>query len=263
MPRANRHYIPGYVWHITHRCHKKEFLLKFVRDRRRWMEWLFEAKKRYGLCILNYMVTSNHIHLLVADNGKRDIIPKSVQLIAGRTGQEYNQRKNRKGAFWEDRYHATAVAFDEHLNKCMLYIDMNMVRAGVVTHPEEWPFCGYYEIQNPRQRYSLIDYRRLISLLQMKDKDDLQQSCKNRIDDALESEKLSRESEWTESVAVGSKSFIEATVKKLGIRAKGRKVIETSKSYELREPSVAYGIDFTPKSGALSLENTYFWADFG
>ncbi len=32
MPRAKRHYIPGYVWHTTHRCHKKEFLLKFVRD---------------------------------------------------------------------------------------------------------------------------------------------------------------------------------------------------------------------------------------
>ena len=34
MARANRHYIPGYVWHITHRCHKKEFLLKFARDNR-------------------------------------------------------------------------------------------------------------------------------------------------------------------------------------------------------------------------------------
>ncbi len=33
MPRANRHYIPGYIWHLTHRCHKKEFLLKFARDR--------------------------------------------------------------------------------------------------------------------------------------------------------------------------------------------------------------------------------------
>ncbi len=80
MPRANRYYIPGYVWHITHRCHKKEFLLKFARDRRQWVEWLFEAKKRYGLCILNYMVTSNHIHLLVADEGKRDTIPRSIQL---------------------------------------------------------------------------------------------------------------------------------------------------------------------------------------
>ncbi len=65
MPRANRHYIPGYVWHITHRCHKKEFLLKFGRDRRRWLWWLFEAKKRFGFSVLNYSITSNHIHLLV------------------------------------------------------------------------------------------------------------------------------------------------------------------------------------------------------
>jgi REP element-mobilizing transposase RayT len=23
MARAKRHYIPGYIWHITHRCHKR------------------------------------------------------------------------------------------------------------------------------------------------------------------------------------------------------------------------------------------------
>ncbi len=35
MPRANRHSLPNHIWHIAHRCHKKEFLLKFARDRRR------------------------------------------------------------------------------------------------------------------------------------------------------------------------------------------------------------------------------------
>ena len=35
MPRANRCFLPGHVWHITHRCHKQEFLLKFARDRQR------------------------------------------------------------------------------------------------------------------------------------------------------------------------------------------------------------------------------------
>ena len=261
MPRANRHYIPGYVWHITHRCHKKEFLLKFGRDRRLWIKWLFEAKKRYGLSVLNYMVTSNHIHLMVSDNGGRDTIPKSIQLIAGRMGQEYNQRKVRKGAFWEERYHATAVAFDEHLFKCMVYIDMNMVRAGVVDHPEEWLFCGYNEIQNPRQRYSLIDYPRVISLLQMKDLDELQESCRNRVEQSLLSRDQSRDIKWTESIAVGSKSFIETTIKKLGIRAKGRKVVGSNKSYELREPAVPYGGNFTHKNGQLRHQNTYFWND--
>jgi REP-associated tyrosine transposase len=37
------------------------------------------------------------------------VISQNIQLIAGRTAQEYNQRKNRQGAFWEDRYHATAA----------------------------------------------------------------------------------------------------------------------------------------------------------
>jgi putative transposase len=75
-------------------------LLKFSKDKRRWLRWLFEAKKRYGISILNYTVTSNHVHGLVVDDGERDVIPNSIQLIAGRTGQEYNRRKNRKGAFW-------------------------------------------------------------------------------------------------------------------------------------------------------------------
>lgn len=61
--------------------------------------------------MLNYVVTSNHIHLLVQDQGNSEIA-KSLQLAAGRTGQEYNQRKGRLGAFWQDRYHATAVDTD-------------------------------------------------------------------------------------------------------------------------------------------------------
>ena len=72
-----------------------------------------------------------------------------MQLIAARTGQEYNIRKQTKGAFWEDRYHATAIEKNSHLTHRLVYIDLNMVRAGVVDHPKMWPFCGYNEIQNP------------------------------------------------------------------------------------------------------------------
>nr|ABY56078.1 hypothetical protein [uncultured bacterium pFosPlaG] len=59
MARANSHYIPNYMWHITQRCHKKDFLLKFSKDKKRWLYWLSEAKKRFGLRILNYAITSN------------------------------------------------------------------------------------------------------------------------------------------------------------------------------------------------------------
>ena len=132
MPRANRYFLPGYLWHITHRCHRREFLLRFIRDRRRYLHWLFEAKKRQDLTILNYMVTSNHIHLLVEGGEDREAIPRGMQLAAGRSGQQYNMRKHREGAFWQGRYHATAVESGEHLRRCMAYIDLNMVRARVV-----------------------------------------------------------------------------------------------------------------------------------
>ncbi len=69
------------------------------------------------------MVASNHIHLLAPDN-PGNAIPKSTQLIAGRTGQKFNQRKSTKGAFREDRYYATAVETSGHLIRCIVYMEL-------------------------------------------------------------------------------------------------------------------------------------------
>lgn len=206
MPRAKRTYLPGYVWHLTHRCHNREFLLKFERDRARWCHWLFEARKRYDLSVLNYIVTSNHIHLLVRDS-KRDCIARSMQLIAGRVAQEYNRRKSRRGAFWEDRYFATAVSTDHHLIRCMVYIDLNMIRAGMVRHPSQWKACGYNEIQTPRLRYRIIDFEALCELTGSKEAVDFSRRHRSWVETELAKEALGRQSEWTEARAVGPESF--------------------------------------------------------
>jgi putative transposase len=60
------------------------------------LRWVFEAKKRFGLSVLDYMVTCNHVHLLIKDTGP-NVIARSMQLIAGRTGQEYNQSQKTAG----------------------------------------------------------------------------------------------------------------------------------------------------------------------
>lgn len=169
MARAKRHYVPDQIWHITQRCHKRDFLLKFKHDRHRWIQWLFEAKRRFGLVVLNYVATSNHTHLIVKDDSDQKIIPQAVGLVAGRTAQEYNRRKRRKGAFWEDRYHSTAIENRGHLLRCLVYIDLNMVRAGVVDHPSKWPHSGYNEIQAPRRKNIIIAYDRLRELAGFKD----------------------------------------------------------------------------------------------
>ena len=259
MARAKRHFIPGYIWHITHRCHKREFLLKFARDRRRWLYWLYQARKRYGLTILNYTVTSNHIHLLVADVGDRQAIPKSIKLVAGRTGQEYNKRKNSKGAFWEDRYHATAVEEGDHLLRCLVYIDLNMVRAGVVTHPSMWPFCGYNDIQNPRKKNVLINYEKLRTLLGTDSYNSMRVHYKGWIEDFLGSREILRDDKWTGSIAVGSKAFVEKLKSLLIGSVSGRKIREDEEDYQLREPSVPYKVNFRAENDDIGLENSCFW----
>jgi len=205
------------------------------------------------------MVTSNHIHLLVIDGEDSLTIPRSIQLVAGRTAQEYNKRKRRKGAFWEDRYHATAVQTGEHLQRCMAYIDLNMVRARVVTHPAEWECCGYTAIQNPPERYRVIDPNRLAELLRFKSSEELAAQQKTWVGSVSEGTGKRCESKWTESIAVGDQTFLEDVIKRLGIKARYRKVIEENGVCTLREPRVPYKPHFHPKNGPLSIQNSYLW----
>jgi len=71
------------VFHLTHRCHNRVFLLKFARA--------------------------------------------------------YNRRKNPSNAFWGDNFHATLVEDGRYLWRCLCYIELNMVRCGVVAPPRIRP----------------------------------------------------------------------------------------------------------------------------
>jgi putative transposase len=235
MPRANRYYLPGAVWHITHRCHDRQFLLRFERDRRRWRYWLYEARKRYGLTVLNYIATSNHVHLLMQDTAPGTIW-RGMQLLAGRTAQEYNQRKSRKGAFWDDRYFATAVENDEHLVRCLVYIDLNMVRAGVVSHPAQWQVSGYHEIQTPPQRYRIIDEGALCRLTQISGGTALRAAHRQWVACCLSEHRLERDPKWTAAIAVGSEGYVSRMKGLLGPRAYHRSIDEGSdETFVIRE----------------------------
>jgi len=259
LARAKRHYIPGHVWHITHRCHKREFLFKFAKDRHRWLQWLYEARKRYSLVILNYVVTSNHIHLLVQDANGQNVIPNSIQLVAGRTGQEFNNRKKRKGAFWEDRYHATAIETGEHLLRCLVYVDLNMVRAGVVSHPEQWSHGGYNEIQHPRRKNILIDYEALSRLSGFDNFESFQSAHRLWVQSALSDNETKRVDCWTQSIATGSQSFVETVKSQMRSIAIGRRVRKKAKGFELRESQSPYKGFFDSQKSDIEGKNLWFW----
>ncbi len=247
MARAHRHYHPGLVWHITQRCHDQEFLLKFQHYRKRWLYWAYQAKLRFSISILDYVVTSNHIHLLALCDGKENDIARTFHLVSGRTAWEFNQKRRRKGSFWEDRYHATVVETDSHFIRCMIYIDMNMVRAGVVKHPEEWTHCGYQELSGGKQRYSLIDKDRLYRILGTNEKD-FPEMYNMWTNEYLNKKKYQRESCWTESLAVGSQDYLEKIKEKLGTKVYGRHIVKNSGSYELKEEVKPYLRFYPPEN---------------
>lgn len=257
MPRAHRYYSNGLIWHLTHRCHKKEHLLKSRIYRRRYIHWLFEACKRYDLCVLNYCVTCNHIHLLVYDQGKGEI-SRSMQLMAGRTAQEYNNTQIRNGAFWDDRYHATAIENGLHLLRCSSYIDFNMIRAGAVSKPDEWEANGYRELVAGKKRYRIINREKCAMEFGYRCVEEFSTAYCTYIQKLLDDNYgQKREPEWTESIAVGSEQFIENIQQNLKYIKKAwpRRLVTINENTSLlREPEEEYTASkaYIPEFGIIS-----------
>jgi putative transposase len=240
MPRANRYILPGYVYHLTHRCHDRSFLLRFAVQRTEYCRRLREAVVKYRISLFDYSVTCNHVHLLAQARSPMDI-SRFMHKLQGQFASHYNQRKHRSGAFWEERYRATMVESGEHLVNCLRYIDLNMVRAGVVEHPRDWRWCGYHELVGGRERYCLLDLERLLPLLGITVREELSQMHAASIAGAIEQKRLSREKMWTESIAVGSEVFVRAIAERTKRRKRLRAEVGRDGAWFVLEPEEGYG----------------------
>jgi putative transposase len=141
-------------------------------------------------------------------------LSRFMQQLQGEFANYYNLRKHRTGAFWGGRFHSTMVDGGDYLWNCLRYIDLNMVRAGVVLHPKDWLWCGYHEFVGNRQRFRLLDLDCLVEVLGLPDKKSLGEMHQQRIMESIQNNRLLREGIWTESIAVGSKAFLEGIVAK-------------------------------------------------
>ena len=69
-----------------------------------------------------------------------------VKTLKQRFTMSYNRRHNRQGTLWESRF--KSVLFESSrraLWTLAAYIDLNAVRAGIVSDPQTYRFCGYGE----------------------------------------------------------------------------------------------------------------------
>ncbi len=70
----------------------------------------------------------------------------------------------------------------------------------------------------------------------------------------MQTDNSDKENKWTQSIAVGSKTFVEKMKEALGFRATGRKIISDDDTFELREGQMPYG-----KANNLDSGNTFLW----
>lgn len=107
------------------------------------------------------------------------------------------------------------------------YIDLNMVRAGVVTHPSEWKFAGFSE-RTPYRKSALIAHDRLMELTGCSSYESFLKLHDKRLNYSLEKKAMMRDCRWTESIAVGGECFVKELKAQLGGRASGRQAREIS-----------------------------------
>ncbi len=85
---------------------------------------------------------TNHVHLLVssADADSPSLLMKH---LAQRHVQRINRAQGRTGTLWEGRFRSSLVQQERYLFACYRYIELNPVRAGMVTHPEDYEWSSY------------------------------------------------------------------------------------------------------------------------
>jgi putative transposase len=132
-----------------------------------------------------------------------------MHLAAGAFAQHLNGRKGVEGSVWEHPYQCTIIQDGQHLIRCLRYVDLNMVRAGVVEHPSQWRWCGYDELSGKRARYRLLDFDRLMESLDVASMAEYRALQEQGIEEAIARRELKRQAEWTETLAVGSQAFVE------------------------------------------------------
>ncbi|HEX9627197.1 MAG TPA: transposase [Acidiferrobacterales bacterium] len=142
MPRRARLAVAGSPWHIIQRGNNRSACFYADEDYRRYLDTLEVLAERYGCALHAYVLMTNHVHLLLTPE-RRD----SAGLLMKHLGQRYvqyiNRTYRRSGTLWEGRYRSCLTQSEEYVLACYRYIELNPVRAGIVSHPREYRWSSY------------------------------------------------------------------------------------------------------------------------
>jgi len=143
MPRQPRYFLRDIPQHIVTRGVDRQATFFSPNDYVLYKNALLKNAERYGASVHAYVLMTNHVHLLLTPARERSI----PQLILG-LGRDYVQRINwkydRTGTLWQGRYKSCLVQDDLYLLACQRYIELNPVRAGMVSDPADYQYSSYH-----------------------------------------------------------------------------------------------------------------------
>lgn len=140
MPRTARIVIPEIPYHVTSRGNRQQDVFFTIDDRTSYLNWLATYASYHEFEILAYCLMSNHVHI-VAIPKTNTSMAKTLHITKLRHTQSVNRMKGWKGVLWQGRYFSTALD-DSHLWTCIRYVEQNPVRAGIVSHAQDYTWSS-------------------------------------------------------------------------------------------------------------------------
>lgn len=142
MARRLRYFPDNIPVHVIQRGNNRQNCFISDQDKKALAHWLHEGVERYGVAIHAWVFMTNHLHLLATPENQ-DSIPRMMQHL-GRTYVPYFNRKyERTGGLFEGRYYHHPVQTNNHFLNCSKYIELNPVRAGMVSSPGNYSWSSF------------------------------------------------------------------------------------------------------------------------
>jgi putative transposase len=142
MPRQPRFELVDVAQHVVQRGNNRQPTFFCDGDYRVYLETLCEAALRHCCDIHAYVLMTNHVHLLVTPRAPM-AIARLMQAVGRRYVYYVNHAYGRTGTLWEGRYKASLVGTPDYVLTCYRYIEMNPVRAGMVSDPREYRWSSH------------------------------------------------------------------------------------------------------------------------
>jgi|GEM_PF-256595 len=142
MPRQPRVAPAPFTYHVMNRGNHGETLFSERRDHEEFLMLLKKYKKKFRILIYHYVLMPNHVHLEMeqTENGG---LAKFMHVVCMSYARRLNLRLKRTGHVWQSRYYSSVIKDDEYFLQCGKYIELNPVRAGIVSAPEAYPWSSY------------------------------------------------------------------------------------------------------------------------